>query len=142
MITFNAPTGASTYQWQLNTGSGYNNITDGATYSGTTSASLLVFNMPTSSTGNKYRCLVNGSAGTEYTLRFKTLWTGTSNTNWFNAANWECGVVPDQYTDVIIPSGLTNYPVLTVDASVRSIRVLNNAPVTINTGIKLTVTGK
>lgn len=142
LITFDAPTGASTYQWQLNTGSGYNNITDGATYSGTTSASLLVFNMPTSSTGNKYRCLVNGSAGTEYTLRFKTLWTGTSNTNWFNAANWECGVVPDQYTDVIIPSGLTNYPVLTVDASVRSIRVLNNAPVTINTGIKLTVTGK
>ncbi len=142
LILFGAQPGAATYQWQVNTGSGYNSISDGASYSGTTADTLFVFNLPTSSSGYKYRCLLNGSPSIEYTLRFKTLWTGTANTSWFNASNWECGIVPDQYTDVIIPSGLTNYPVLTADASIRSIRILNNAPVIINAGIKLTVTGK
>jgi len=38
-------------------------------------------------------------------------WNGSSGTDWTNGANWDGGVVPtDGASDIIIPSGLTNYP--------------------------------
>lgn len=39
-------------------------------------------------------------------------WNGSSSTDWTNGANWDGGVVPAGGTsDVIIPSGLANYPI-------------------------------
>jgi hypothetical protein len=36
-------------------------------------------------------------------------WTGALNKNWNNAANWTCGI-PTNTSNVVIPSGLINYP--------------------------------
>ena len=141
-LSFGVPGGASTYQWQVNTGSGYTNISNGINYSGATTDTLQLINLPTSFTGNRYRCIVNAVPGIEYTVRFKTLWTGTSSTNWFTAANWSCGTIPDQYTDVVIPAGKARYPVLTASTAIRSLRVIGNSPVTINTGAVLELKGK
>ena len=54
-------------------------------------------------------------------------WNGSSNTSWNTGANWSGNTVPTSSDDVIIPSGLTNYP--TLDASTASLR-----SITINGG--------
>ncbi len=46
------------YQWQVNTGSGFTNISNGGVYSGATTASLTLSNTPTSMNGYKYRVIV------------------------------------------------------------------------------------
>ncbi len=38
------------------------------------------------------------------------VWNGAVNTDWNNGDNWEKGVVPKAVSEVLIPSGLTNYP--------------------------------
>ncbi len=139
--TFTASAGA-VYQWQIDMGSGYSNITNGANFSGANTATLQANNLNTSFTGYKYRCVVDGVNGTEYTLRFKNVWSGTVSNNWFASGNWACGIVPDQYTDVVIPSGAARYPVVNTNTTIRSIRMLKNAPVNINAGVNLNVSGR
>ncbi len=54
--------GATSYQWQENTGSGFVNITDNATYSGSTTATLTITAVSASLNSYQYRCvLANGS---------------------------------------------------------------------------------
>lgn len=50
----------SKYQWQVNTGNGYANITDNANYSGASLATLSIKNLPLDWNGYTYRCLING----------------------------------------------------------------------------------
>ena len=141
-ITYTVASGATSYQWQENNGNGYTNIIDGAGYSGATTNMLQLINPPTSFTGYQYRCVVNGNNGYENILRFKNIWNGNTSNNWFTASNWSCGTVPDNNTDVIIPNGLSRYPILTASTSIRSIRILTNVPVVINAGVNLNVLGK
>lgn len=49
-----------TYQWQVNTGSGYTNVVDGGVYSGATTSSLHFTNIPMSFNNNLYRCMISG----------------------------------------------------------------------------------
>ena len=99
-------TGGS-YQWQVNTGSGFTNVTDDVNYSGSSSPVLLLNNTPTTWYGYQYRCVVSGNIySNTFTLQFTDTWTGAGGTSeWENAANWSCGVVPDANTDVIINAG-------------------------------------
>jgi len=66
------PSGGSgyTYQWQVNTGSGYSNISStgsNPSYSGFTSATLGLSGVTTSHNGYQYKCIVtNGSPCTSY----------------------------------------------------------------------------
>jgi hypothetical protein len=55
------------YQWQVSTngGASYSNITDGSVYSGTTTATLVITNVPATFNGNRYRAgLFNNSCTT------------------------------------------------------------------------------
>jgi hypothetical protein len=52
------------YQWQVNTGSGFGNITNGAPYSNATTATLTVSGAAATMTGYIYRCVVTGTCGT------------------------------------------------------------------------------
>ena len=45
-------------------------------------------------------------------------WDGSSSTDWSTAANWSLNRVPNAADNVIIPSGLSRYPVLTANANV------------------------
>lgn len=51
-----------TYQWQVNTGSGFTNISNGGVYSGATTATLSLNNPPSTMDAYEYRCIVT-SAG-------------------------------------------------------------------------------
>ena len=50
---------AETYQWELNSGSGWNNIVNDATYSGVTTNSLVLTNVKNIMNGYKYRVQLN-----------------------------------------------------------------------------------
>jgi hypothetical protein len=49
-------------------------------------------------------------------------WTGEVNTDWNNSGNWTKGV-PDQNSNIIIPAGLTNYPVINGNVNFKSIKL-------------------
>jgi len=69
-------------------------------------------------------------------------WTGTINTDWFNTGNWACGVLPGPTTDVIISSGLVNYPVINGNATIKSLTLKTGASCIVNPGFTLTLTGQ
>lgn len=54
--------GATSYQWQVNTGSGFVNVPAAAPYSGVTTATLTITNATAALTGYQYRCVL-GSCG-------------------------------------------------------------------------------
>jgi len=60
------------------------------------------------------------------------LWTGAVSTDWFTAGNWDDGNVPATSTNVTIPAGCPNYPVISGAAAVCD-------DMDINTGASLTV---
>ena len=140
-VTFTASSSGTTYQWQEDNGSGFTIISNGPNYAGATTNSLQLIGLPTSYTGYKYRCVVDAVNGPVTTLRFTTIWNGNTNTDWLTASNWNCNVLPDQYTDVIIPGGITNNPVLNANTAVRSVRVYPNIQVLIKTGSTLDIKG-
>jgi len=48
-----------TYQWQVNTGSGFTNVINGGVYNGATTDSLILTNVPPGMNGYKYRCIIS-----------------------------------------------------------------------------------
>ena len=50
-------------------------------------------------------------------------WTGAINSDYNNAGNWSCGGVPTGTTDVLIPSGLSNYPVVATNTAIKNLTV-------------------
>ena len=141
-ILFTATAGGTIYQWQQDNGTGYTNITDGALYAGTATANLQLINLPTSFTGYKYRCVKDGVNGADNAVRFTNVWNGNTSTNWFTATNWSCTIVPGQYTDVVIPGGLVNYPFINAGTIIKSISVHPGAIVTVGAGAGLQLNGK
>jgi len=96
---------ATTYQWQLDNGSGFVNISNNSFYAGTNTSTLQLLNVPSTWYGYKYRCVTSGGTSGEYTLQFTDSWTGAVSTAWENPANWSCGRIPDANTDVVINNG-------------------------------------
>ena len=141
-ITMTAATTGTIYQWQADTGSGYNNISNGTNYTGTSTATLLINNVPTSISGYKYRCVVDAVNGPDNVLRFILTWTGTVNNEWALPSNWSCSTTPDEFTDVVIPTGLTNYPVIANNTSVRKIELQTGTSLNVASGVILDIKGK
>ena len=139
-VNFDSKMTGTTFQWQVDNGTGYTNVTNGGIYSGATTAILNLTNPPTSMYGYRYRCLVNGTDySLEFILKFGMTWEGTISTAWENPANWSCNVLPDMNTDVIINGGKANYPVVNSSPTVRTLRLNSGATGTVNTGFTLTV---
>ena len=128
-------TGAS-YQWQVNTGAGFTNISNNATYAGATLVTLQINSAPSNFYGYQYRCNVAGSFSTVRTIKFVNTWKGTASNLWSNPANWSCNALPDANTDVIVNIGT---PVLNVNGVCRSISVSAGASFTANAGFTLQV---
>lgn len=138
--------GALSYQWQVNTGSGFSNVPASAPYSGTTSATLTLTNAPATMYGYQYRAVVSNSCGSSATsnaatLRFSTTWTaGAGNTNWNTASNWSCGV-PTQDVDVVVNSGPAFMPTVNANSSTRSLTIGAGATVTVGNNFSLSIYG-
>ncbi len=140
--TFIAGITGNTYQWQVNSGNGYTNISNSIVYSGATTATLQLDSPPTSLGQNKYRCLIDGNQfSPEYVLRFEVEWNGSINSDWENTSNWNCGVLPDGKTAVVIPSTAINLPVINSTAYCYSLRLAQGTSLTVLPTFKLTITG-
>ncbi|RYE07428.1 MAG: hypothetical protein EOP51_33865, partial [Sphingobacteriales bacterium] len=74
-----------TYQWQVNTGGGYLNISNGGFYSGVATATLTVSGANATIHGAVYRCVITGTCGNTtsngVSLTVTTLNLSTSKTN-------------------------------------------------------------
>lgn len=126
----------SSYQWQVNSGSGFVNLSDNNNVNGSGTVALQLYNIPSSWNGYLFRCLVNGNFSNVSAIKYFNQWTGALNSAWGNAANWSCGTVPDTYTDVVINSGT-----LLIDSNVivRSLVANPGVNIVITPGNKLTV---
>jgi|GEM_PF-5457050 len=58
---------ASSYQWQVNTGSGFVDVQDTAPYSGASTSTLNITNTVVTANGYQYRLIVTGTCGTSIT---------------------------------------------------------------------------
>ena len=61
-------TGLTGYQWQVNTGSGWNDLSDGGVYGGTATNSLTITSAVATLNTNQYRCSVVNGCGTIATV--------------------------------------------------------------------------
>lgn len=123
-------TGAATYQWQIDVGSGYVNIPNG------NAANLSITNVPATYNNGTIRCVLTNACNTSFsnttaiTVQTPGLWSGVTSTAWNTASNWGCSAVPTSATDVVIPATAINMPLATTGVSMRSLTI--NPSATIN----------
>lgn len=127
----------SVYQWEVDSGNGFVDIADDSLYAGSTNQILQLNLLSSSSSGNVYRCMVDGVYSAFLQLKFYNNWTGSTNSSWEDPANWGCEVVPDSNTDVIIATGPV---VINSNATVRSLSLSPGVIVNVNAGFTLTIT--
>ena len=90
---------ATSYQWQVDIGLGFNNVTNVAPYSNATTATLNIINTPLTFNGYIYRCIVNGtspcipinsgSATLSVTALAPFFRSNVANGNWNTASSWQ-----------------------------------------------------
>lgn len=132
---------ASSYQWQVNTGSGFTNVSNGGVYSGATTATLTITGATASMNSYQYNCVATGSASPAATSNSATLtvnstntWLGGTSAAWNVSTNWGCGIIPTASTDVVIPSGTTYSPQVNITTAICN-------SLTINSGATLSFSG-
>ncbi len=84
------------------------------------------------------------TTGIDWTPKFHTtIWKKTAaTTDWNTASNWSTGNVPTADVHVIIPTGASNYPIISsAGAASKNITLNTSATLTINKGYDLTVSG-
>lgn len=135
--TLSAGSFGGTYQWQLDTGAGFSNISNNSNYSGTNSYSLQLSAIPSSFSNYVYRCLVDESPDPGWLMDFSNTWVGTISNSWENPANWSCNVVPDTYTNVVVHSGSI---VISSNVTIRTLQINPAASVTVASNGVLTIT--
>ena len=82
----------------------------------------------------------------DYTINFNQVmncrWIGRVSSDWSNAGNWSCGVVPDVSNSVLIPPGTLFSPgIISSDVTVDRLWIMPGAILTVNTPRKITVNG-
>ena len=146
-ITYYAGTSnpALTYQWQVDSVSGFLNLSNGLHYSGATTPNLMILDAPSSWYGYKYRAKMMQGAVTTYsqvfTLRFVVCWNGAVDMAWENPNNWSCSIIPTVQTDVFIPSGLPRYPKVNSNRLCRSIKLASGATLDVKVPWRLQLLG-
>ena len=121
-----------TYQWQMDTGNGFENFTNDAVFSGTTSDTLWLTDIPSNFYGYKFRCIATfegvDSVSDAEELKFINRWNGSVSNAWEDPGNWSCGSLPGENTDVIINSGQI---ILSTTTGIRSLTVLPGVKITV-----------
>jgi hypothetical protein len=145
-ISFTVASSTGSMQWQVNTGSGFTNISNGPLYSGVNTSTLLITNAQSNMYGFKYRCVFTGNNALtnsqEFVLKYTAIWNGALSTAWEDPGNWACGSLPDANTDVIIKSGVPNFPIINSNAVCRSLSATTVTSIGIKSGFNLLITGK
>jgi hypothetical protein len=70
------------------------------------------------------------------------VWNGSVSDVWSDPANWDNASVPGVTSNVIIPSGLSRYPVVYTNTEIRKLDLLNGSTVTVFANVTLIVNGQ
>jgi hypothetical protein len=132
----------SPVQWQVDMGSGFENIPEGAPFNGTKTSTLTITNASTNMHGWKFHCVVSIYTASPYELRFTGDWTGDQDNNWNVPQNWRCGIMPDENSDVIIRNNVVNFPTVNVETLIRSLYIWKSASVYVAPGVNLVLQGE
>lgn len=128
----------SSYQWQLDTGTGFINVSNNANISGANQFTLNISSVPSGWYGYKFRCLVDGNKYSKTSfIRVLNFFTGLQDNHWENPINWSCGFLPDKDTEVIFNQPFTL--IINSNVSVRRL-TLRNGRIVINPGFTVTLT--
>ncbi|TNE54448.1 MAG: T9SS type A sorting domain-containing protein [Bacteroidetes bacterium] len=103
-FTVTASGTSKAYQWQVDTGSGYGNVSNGGVYSGATTASLTITGATGTHDGYKYRCYVSNGCGNatsnEATLSIYNTPTAACTPSTTNTGNFGTGVIRVQFNTI------------------------------------------
>jgi len=71
------------------------------------------------------------------------IWNGSTSTAWNTGSNWTINTIPKKADVVLIPTGKTNYPVITsaYDAGAYNTTIESGASITVGPNAKLDLTG-
>jgi len=109
----------------------------------TVSTSGVVYGIAAGTTNISYSVTTGcGTAAiyTVVTVAAEGTWLGTANNDWYNTANWPCGIIPGAGLNINIPAGTAYAPAIdTGAASVASITIARGVTLTINSGASLNV---
>jgi uncharacterized delta-60 repeat protein len=124
------------YQWQLSIDSfHFNNIVNDEHYSGTTTSTVSLNNIPVTWSGYQYRCISSNGTGNTTSLHFlgpnENEWTGKVSNVWEDPGNWLCGTLPGPNSTVIIANGNV---VIHSNVSIRNIRLQPGTGLTVDSG--------
>jgi hypothetical protein len=64
-------------------------------------------------------------------------WTGAVSTDWNDPLNWRCEIIPSASDNIIIPAGLSVYPVISATSSLHDILIASGASVTVTGTLKI-----
>ena len=84
------------------------------------------------------------SAGIDWTPKFRrAVWkTDAASTDWHTASNWSTGNVPTADVHVLIPTGASNYPIITgSNATCNNLTIYSSASMTLSSSYTLTISG-
>jgi len=94
-----------------------------------------------------FNCSNTNSSTPAVNVNFRTstpgYWTGETDTDWLTASNWDDNNVPDGSTDVFIPSGCPNYPVINghLDINFSEVNTYECNSLKINSGASASTIG-
>jgi hypothetical protein len=74
------------------------------------------------------------TATTTVRIAIPGTWTGAVNSNWSDAGNWLCGQIPTSVIDVMVPSGLSNYPVVVATGTANNVSIGSGAALSVSGG--------
>ncbi len=129
------------YQWQFKSSASasFENIG--------TNSNILEVNVDSGMDGYQYRvkvkpqntqstCKISFSQPAVLTIPAGFTWTGNSDSNWNNSANWLCGILPDINSSVLIPATAIRTPTVFNGnfAAVKNIEIETNAFITLAGG--------
>jgi hypothetical protein len=69
-------------------------------------------------------------------------WSGAVSNDWFNPSNWCCGQVPGPMSKVVINNAKQNYPMVTANITIWSLRVNTGATFNVAPGVKVIAQGQ
>jgi hypothetical protein len=134
---------SATYQWQSSTTSSISGFTN---ISGATSEDFNPSPTPTQTTWYRRRATVGGCTGTSsakvITIIPAGSWRGITSTDWNTNSNWCGSAQPTISTDVVIPTGVPNMPIISTAGEIcRNLTVNSGATLTINAANTLSLNG-
>ncbi|TAD82953.1 MAG: hypothetical protein EAY75_15515 [Bacteroidetes bacterium] len=138
--------GGGTYQWQINNGTGWTNLTNGApsAANGVTTSRMDYSTFSSAQSGDRFRCLVNGTPSTEFTLRAKNVFLGAAN-GVFDVAsqgNNNCNQPFDAYTDLVLPPNNSTPFFLQTPLTIRSLLISPNTRFNVSPNTTLIITAR